>query len=236
MTVGRNDALMSAAIATDGDLVMPEKVKPRLRGVFHFLGFFASWGGVLAMILAPQTGWRLASGVLYAATLTLMLFFSSLYHRPMWSHAARDRLRKVDHAGIFLLISGTYSPFAALLNPNGATFGLVGMWAGALAGVAHAYLNSHGNRLLRALVYVILGLSSIPTVVQLPALTGAGPVALLAAGAVIFISGAGVYAKRWPNPRPSVFGYHEVFHVMVLVGVALHFAAVFSVQYQPAVG
>jgi hemolysin III len=235
MTVARKDGVMNAAaMPTDGALSLPEKVKPRLRGVFHFLGFFASWGGVLAMSFAPQTGWRLVSGVLYAASLTSMLFLSSLYHRPMWSDAARDRLRKVDHAGIFFLIAGTYTPFAALLNPHGLTVGLVGMWAGAVAGVAHAYLNSHGNRLLRALVYVILGLSAIPTVVQLPALTGAGPVALLVAGAVVYISGAVVYAKRWPNPRPSVFGYHEVFHVMVLVAAALHFAAVFSVQYSGA--
>ena len=151
----------------------------------------------------------------------------------MWSHAARARLRLVDHCGIFFLIAGTYTPFAALVSPHSWTLGLVGMWLGGVAGIVHAFVNDHGHRGLRAGVYVVLGLSASPLVFSLPATTGWGTVSLLLAGAVVYITGAGVYAKRWPNPKPSVFGYHEIFHVLVLVAAALHYAAVWRIQQLP---
>ena len=211
----------------------PEKVKPALRGVFHFLGFFVALGGAVELALSPQTGWRYVAGLIYAASLSTLLGLSALYHRPMWSKAARARLRFVDHCGIFFLIAGTYTPFAALVSPNSWTLGLVGMWLGGVAGIVHAFINDHGHRGLRAGVYVVLGLSSSPLVFSLPATIGWGPVSLLLAGAVVYITGAGVYAKRWPNPKPSVFGYHEIFHLLVLLAAALHYAAVWSIQQLP---
>ncbi|MCA2982111.1 MAG: hemolysin III family protein, partial [Myxococcaceae bacterium] len=119
----------------------PEKVKPALRGVFHFLAFFVSLGGIAELAMAPQTGWRWAAGVLYALSLSTMLGLSALYHRPMWSREMRARLRLVDHCGIFFVIAGSYTPFAALVAPHGWTAGLVGMWLGALGGVVHAFVN-----------------------------------------------------------------------------------------------
>ena len=213
--------------------VAPEKVKPALRGVFHFLGFFVALGGAVELALAPQSGWRYVAGLIYAASIVGMLGLSALYHRPMWSHAARARLRLVDHCGIFFLIAGTYTPFAALVSPHSWTLGLIGMWLGGVAGIVHAFINDHGHRGLRAGVYVVLGLSSSPLVFSLPATTGWGTVSLLLAGAVVYITGAGVYAKRWPNPKPSVFGYHEIFHLLVLVAAALHYAAVWRIQQLP---
>lgn len=221
------------SIAVDVPFPAPEKVKPALRGVFHFLAFFAALGGVVELAMAPVSGWRLVAGVLYGCSLAAMLGLSALYHRPMWSHAMRAKLRLVDHCGIFFLIAGSYTPFAALVAPNDWTPGLVGMWLGAFAGIAHVYVNDHGHRGLRAGIYVVLGLSAAPLVFSLPVHVGWPPVLLLLAGAVVYIAGAGVYAKRWPNPRPSVFGYHEVFHLLVLVAAALHFAAVWSVQHLP---
>lgn len=222
------------SIAVDVPLSPPLKVKPALRGVFHFLAFFAALGGVVELAMAPVSGWRWLAGVLYGLSLVSMLGLSALYHRPMWSHAMRAKLRLVDHCGIFFLIAGSYTPFAALVSPHDWTVGLLGMWGGAVAGIAHVFLNNHGNRALRAGVYVVLGLSSAPLVFSLPATIGWSQVLLLLAGAVVYIVGAGVYAKRWPNPKPSVFGYHEVFHVLVLVAAALHYAAVWSVQQLPS--
>lgn len=227
-TLARAGEVELASRETSG----PTKVKPRLRGVFHFLGFFVSLGGFAELAMAPQTGWRYVAGLIYAASLTTLLGLSALYHRPMWSKAARARLRFVDHCGIFFLIAGSYTPFAALIAPTGWTWGLVGMWGGALAGIAHVFLNDHGHRGLRAGIYVVLGLSSSPLVFTLPPLVGWGVVGLLLAGAVIYILGAGVYAKRWPNPKPSFFGYHEVFHLFVLAAAAFHYAAVWSIQYR----
>lgn len=211
----------------------PVKVKPALRGVFHFLAFFLSLGGIEELAMAPVSGWRHAAGVIYAVSLTLMLGLSATYHRPMWSHAARARLRLVDHCGIFFLIAGSYTPFAAYVSPTAATWGLIGMWGGALAGIAHVFLNNHGNRGLRAGVYVVLGLSSAPLVFSLPASLGWPRVLVLLLGSAIYIVGAGVYAKRWPNPKPSVFGYHEIFHLLVLAAAALHFGVIWSVQHLP---
>ncbi len=208
----------------------PRKVKPRLRGVIHFLSFFVSLGGIAELAMSPTTGWRYVSGLVYACSLSLLLGLSALYHRPMWSHTMRARLRLVDHCGIFALIAGSYTPFAALVSPTTWTWGLLVMWLGALGGIAHVFLNNHGNRVLRAAVYVVLGLSTTPLVFTLPAFIGWGRVGLLLAGAVVYIAGAGVYAKRWPNPRPSVFGYHEVFHTLVVIAAALHFSVIWSIQ------
>jgi hemolysin III len=208
----------------------PEKVKPRYRGTFHALGFVASLFGVFELAIAPVEGWRYVAGVIYGVSLTLMLFLSALYHRPMWSHAARNRLRAVDHLGVFLLIAGSYTPMAALQSPEAATPGLIGMWLGAIGGMVHAMINLHGSRIARAVVYVVLGLCAAPMIASLPPWIGLSRTLMLAAGAAIYIIGAGVYARRWPNPDPATLGYHEVFHFLTLIAGGLHFAVIWSVQ------
>ena len=207
-----------------------EKVKPRLRGTFHTFGFVASLFGIAELALSPTDGWRYVAGNLYGCSLTLMLGLSALYHRPMWSHAARNRLRMADHIGIYFLISGTYTPFAALLSPHAPTVGLIGMWLGAVAGIIYALVHSHGPRVVRAGLYVVLGLSAAPMILGLPVTIGWNLVSLLLIGAAVYIVGAVVYAKRWPNPRPNFLGYHEVFHVMVLIAAGFHYAAVWNLQ------
>lgn len=207
-----------------------EKVKPRLRGTFHFFGFFAALFGLAELTIAPVEGWRYAAGLIFAGSLTLMLGLSALYHRPNWSREARNRLRMADHVGIFFLIAGSYTPFAAFLSPNAATPGLIGMWVGAAAGITYAVVNSHGNRMIRASTYVVLGLCAAPMILGLPKDIGWVKTSMMLAGAAIYILGAVVYARRWPNPRPSVFGYHEIFHVMVLVAAGLHYSVVWSLQ------
>ena len=207
-----------------------EKVKPLLRGTFHTFGFVAALFGFAELSIAPVEGWRYVAGLMFAGSLTLMLGLSALYHRPNWSHAARNRLRMADHVGIFFLIAGTYTPFAAFLSPHTWTPGLIGMWVGAIAGITYAVVNSHGNRIIRASTYVVLGLCAAPMILGLPRDLGWVRTGMMLAGAAIYILGAGVYAKRWPNPKPSVFGYHEIFHVMVLLAAGLHYAVVWSLQ------
>lgn len=208
----------------------PAKVKPALRGSFHTFGFVIALFGIGELALAPLEGWRYVAGLIYAGSLALMLGLSALYHRPMWSHAARDRLRMADHVGIFFLIAGSYTPFAAFLSPGAATPGLIGMWVGAAAGILYALLNSHGNRVVRALTYVVLGLCAAPMILGLPPHLGWARTGLMLLGSAIYILGAGVYARRWPNPRPSVFGFHEIFHLMVLAAAGLHYGVVWSLQ------
>ncbi len=209
---------------------LQEKVKPRYRGVLHFYGFLASLAGVYVMAVAPVQGWRWAAGLIYAGTLSLMLGLSALYHKPMWSHEARRRLRMADHVGVFLLIAGTYTPFAALVSPHTATWGLIGMWLGNLGGIAYAAANNYGPRWIRAGLYVVLGLCALPMLLSLPPLLGWLRVSVMLVSSAIYILGALVYARRWPNPDPAVFGYHEVMHLMVLVCAAMQFSVLYTVQ------
>jgi hemolysin III len=209
-----------------------QKVKPKLRGVAHLFGFVASLGATLFLAMAPAQGFQYLAGVLYGLSLCVMFGASSLYHRPTWSHAARQRLRKVDHAGIFALIAGTYTPLAVYSAHGGWSASLTVMWVGAVAGVVFVVGWSHAHRGLRAAVYVFLGLWATPMVVGLSGAIGSMLTAVLLAGSFVYIVGAVVYARRWPNPRPAIFGYHEVFHVMVIAAAALHFSVVLALQYR----
>lgn len=212
---------------------LDEKVKPKYRGFFHMWGFFASLGGIWAMAVAPVTGWRFVAGLIYASSLALMLGLSALYHKPMWSHEARSRLRMADHVGVFLLIAGSYTPLAALVSPTTWTWGLLGMWVGNLGGIIYSMLNNYGPRWIRAGLYVVLGLCALPMLLSLPPVLGWPRIAVMLISSAIYILGALVYAKRWPNPNPAVFGYHEVMHVMVLICAGMQFAVLWSVQQQP---
>ena len=217
-------------VASEAPVSPIVKVKPRLRGTFHFFGFFAALFGFAELSIAPVEGFRYWAGLVFAGSLTLMLTLSWIYHRPMWSRAARNKLRMADHVGIFFLIAGSYTPFAAFLSPHAPSWGLIGMWIGAAACITYALVNSHGNRIIRAATYVVLGLCAAPMILGLPKDIGWPKTAVMLIGSAIYILGAGVYARRWPNPKPSFFGYHEIFHVMVLIAAGLHYSVVWSLQ------
>ena len=218
---------MKAALEAQGD-----KVKPKLRGVSHFFGFVLSLGATLFLAMAPASGFQYLAGLLYGASLCVMFGTSALYHRPTWSHRARQRLRKIDHSGIFALIAGTYTPLAVYSAHGHWSASLTVMWVGAVAGMIFMVGWSYAHRALRAAVYVVLGLWATPMVIGLYDVIGSTLTGLLLLGSFVYIAGAGVYARRWPNPRPDIFGYHEVFHVMVIVSAALHFSVVLILQYR----
>jgi hemolysin III len=208
------------------------KVKPKLRGVFHQFGFIAALGGLFVLALAPTTGWQYVAGLIYGVCLCVTLGTSTLYHRPTWSPRARQVMRRVDHAAIFALIAGTFTPVAMLHAHGRWDFWLTLMWGAAVAGAAFVILFTHAHRALRAAVYVGIGLIAAPVLFSLPELIGTARVATLALGAAIYIAGAAVYARRWFNFRPQVFGYHEAFHVMVLIAAAAHYAVVVNLQFR----
>ena len=209
-----------------------QKVKPRLRGVLHQFGFIAALGGLVFLALSPAPGWQYYAGLIYGASLCFTLGLSTLYHRPTWSPGARERLRRADHAGIFALIAGTFTPVGMLHAHGQWDVWLTAMWLAAVAGAAFVIAFSHAHRGLRAAVYVAIGLVTAPVVFSLPGLIGVGRVALLLAGAAVYIAGAAVYARRWPNPNPRVFGYHEFFHALVILAAAAHYAVVLDLQFR----
>lgn len=208
-----------------------EKVKPKLRGVSHVFGFVAAIGGFVFLAMAPAEGLQYVAGLVYGLSLMLMFGLSGLYHRPMWSLEARAVLRRFDHIGIFFLIAGTFTPVATVYAKGHWTPWLTLIWAGCVGGMLFMLFFSHANRSLRAAVYVVLGLVGAPVVLSLPALIGWPRVAVMMLGAAIYIFGASVYARRWPNPNPRIFGYHEFFHIMVIIAASLHFAVVLDLQY-----
>ncbi|HTN51669.1 MAG TPA: hemolysin III family protein [Anaeromyxobacter sp.] len=204
---------------------VPPREKPLLRGVSHEIAAaFAllAWIGLAAA--APSSRGR-TGAIVYGASLFTLFAVSALYHRPTWGPVARLRMRRLDHSAIFLLIAGTYTPFCLLLGAAGTRL-LVVVWAGALLGTVRAVAWPRAPRVLVASLYVLLGWAVVPVLPALGARLGAWPLALLGAGGIVYSLGAAVYAARRPDPFPRVFGYHEVFHAMVIAAAALHFAAV----------
>ncbi|MFY0523610.1 PAQR family membrane homeostasis protein TrhA [Archangium gephyra] len=209
-----------------------EEVKPRLRGVSHAVAFVAALAGCFFLALAPATGVRHLAGMVFGVSLVLMFGISATYHCPNWSPATSQRIQRLDHAAIYALIAGSFTPVAMLDAAGGwGPRMLWVMWIAALTGAGLALLGRSGPRGLRSLLYVVLGMVSIPVIPRLPEVIGPARAGWLVFGAVIYALGAGVYARRWPDPVPTVFGYHEVFHLMVIAGASVHYAVIFDVLW-----
>jgi hemolysin III len=203
------------------------RVKPRMRGVSHQYAFFVSLGsGALLVLLAATARASFATAV-YAASVSALFGVSALYHRVTWSGPARRRMRRLDHAMIFLLIAGTYTPVGLLvLEGRLATVVLAVVWGGAVAGIVLELVWTRAPRWLGGAVYLILGWVAVVAMPQLFARLGMAGGLLIVAGGLIYSAGAAVYALRRPDPVPAVFGYHEIFHLLVIAGVAAHFVAI----------
>ncbi len=207
-------------------------VKPRLRGVLHEYGFFVSLVCGVALILAASDGRARLAATIYAVAVSGLLGTSALYHRVTGRPRARRWMRRLDHSMIFVLIAGTYTPVALLaLKGSLASTILIVLWAGALGGVVFKLLwidagRSRIGKWLLAAVYVALGLVTAATFGELPAAIGWLGVAGLATGGLLYVVGAIVYASGRPNPWPKVFGYHEVFHALVLAAAALQYVVI----------
>jgi hemolysin III len=202
-------------------------VKPRLRGVVHEYAFFVSLACGAALVVAATDGRARVAAVIYAFAVSALLGTSALYHRVTWRPAARRWMRRLDHSMIFVLIAGTYTP-VALLALSGALSRtiLIVVWAGAVGGIVFKLLWIDAPKWLFAAVYVALGWVAVAVFGQLPATIGWLGVAGLGAGGLLYTVGAVVYASGWPDPSPRVFGYHEVFHVLVVAAAALHYAVI----------
>ena len=202
--------------------------KPRMRGVLHQWAFVVSLGLGLALVLVASPGRERVAAAIYAFSVAALLGTSATYHRVNWSRvSARRWMRRLDHSMIFVLIAGTYTPFALLvLEGTLATAILIAVWSGAVAGIILQVAWIDAPDWLSALVYVLLGWVAVITMPGL--LDGMGLVATLmvAAGGLLYTVGAVVYALKRPDPVPTVFGYHEVFHALVIVAAALQYAAI----------
>ena len=203
-------------------------VKPRLRGVSHEWAFFISLFLGAGLIVAAKTPKATLAVAIYALSLSALLGTSALYHRVDWKRPeVRRWMRRLDHSMIFFLIAGTYTPFALLvLNGPLADAILVVVWAGAIAGAIVETIWIDHPKWVAALIYVSLGSVAVVAFPQLWLDMGVAGTLLVAGGGILYTAGAVVYATQRPNPNPRVFGYHEIFHALVIAAAAAHFAAI----------
>jgi hemolysin III len=210
-----------------GSVQRPIAMRPSLRGVSHQYAFFLSLVvAVLTISHAPTSRAAVAAGI-HGTSVAGLFGVSALYHRITWSVSARRWMGRLDHAAIWLLIAGTFTPFGVLaLSGTLAVVLLTTVWSGALAGIGLHLLWFDAPKWLSATLYVALGWTGVAAVPQL--LTNVGWVAtlLLVTGGLLYSAGAVIYARRRPDPVPTVFGYHEVFHALVILAVAAHWAAI----------
>ncbi|EME66470.1 hemolysin III family protein [Rhodococcus sp. GXMU-t2271] len=211
-------------------------VKPRMRGWIHLWAFGVAVVAGAALVILSQTvadppaGW---STVIYSLTVCGVFGVSALYHRVHWHDPrARTWMKRADHSMIFLFIAGSYTPFATLaLPPDTGRMLLTVVWTGALAGVALKMLWPTAPRWVGVPLYLLLGWAIVPVAGQLIDEAGIVPMVLLLVGGILYSIGAILYATKWPDPWPHVFGYHEFFHAATVLAALCHAVAVWLVVF-----
>jgi hemolysin III len=226
---------------TDDDLMTGERrtiespvdgVKPKLRGWIHAgMAPVVVAASIVLVALAPTTPGRV-SAVVFGLSAILLFATSGVYHRGRWSPRVSATLRRLDHTNIFLIIAGSYTPLAVLLLdwPTARTLLLI-VWSGAVAGVLARVFWLGAPRWFYVPIYVALGWVAVVFLPDFWQSGGPAIVWLVAAGGIAYTIGAVVYGTKWPNPSPRWFGFHEIFHVLTVVGYTCHYIAVSIATY-----
>ncbi len=207
--------------------------KPLLRGHFHQAAFFIALGAS-AMLIAKTDSLREVIAVLiYSLSLTGQFGISALYHRRKWSEPKRILMKRLDHAAIFVLIAGTGTPICMLaLSPDIGFKLLLTMWSASAIGILQCLYWTHAPKWVSAVLYIVVGWISVAYFSEIEAALGLARMIFLCTGGLVYSVGAVIYALKRPNPVPGIFGYHEVFHVLVIIGALLHFLVVYGVLKQ----
>jgi hemolysin III len=206
---------------------LPALPKPRLRGRLHQWAFFVSIPAGIALVALARGAEARVSAAIFTASLTALYGVSAAYHRGQWSERVRSRMRRLDHSMIFVLIAGSYTPVTLLaLRPAWGITLLALAWAGAAVGVVITVLCLERWPVVGFTMYLVLGWLAIVAAPQLAHSLSRPELALLAAGGLLYTVGAVVLAGKRPDPRPAVFGYHEVWHTFVISASAAHYALV----------
>ncbi|MEU6081427.1 hemolysin III family protein [Streptomyces sp. NPDC047108] len=214
-------------------LHLPIPVKPLLRGWLH-AGMFpaALISGVFLTALADSTRGRIACAV-YTLTACLLFGISALYHRGNWSPRVTAVLRRLDHANIFLIIAGTYTPFTILLVPDGRGQALLwAIWAAAVAGIVFRVFWVGAPRWLYTPCYIAMGWAAVFFLPDFLQKGGIAVLVLVIIGGLLYSAGGVIYGIKRPNPSPRWFGFHEVFHSLTLAAFVVHYVGISLVAYQ----
>ena len=209
---------------------MPESappVKPLLRGWIHLVAFFVSIpAGVVLVLLAQSAAARVAAAI-YALSLTALFGASAAYHRVRWSPRASRRMKRLDHSMIFVLIAGSYTPISILVLHGAWSVVILSIaWAGAVLGITLKLARIDGLHGVTGILYMGLGWLATIALPQLVRGMTVPQLVLLVTGGLLYTAGAIVFASRRPDPRPAIFGFHEVWHSFMVAAAACHFAMI----------
>lgn len=203
--------------------------KPKLRGWIHQESFFVALGACVLLIVESKNAVSLLAGLIFTFGLLFNFGVSALYHRIDWQPNIRALLRRLDHSAIFVLIAGTFTPVCLLgLSQKSGVAMLTMIWIVAILGIMMSIIWVQAPKWLAGLIYVGMGWSILPSIPELAQSLGHQGVLLLALGGIAYTIGAVFYVAKWPNLKPGIFGYHELFHVMTVLGAGLHFVAVYK--------
>jgi hemolysin III len=203
-----------------------EEVVPLLRGLTHAYAFWFALAGAITLVLLAPSATAVTAAAIYGTGLCALFAGSALYHRWRWDPRWRPLLRRIDHSTIFVFIAASYTPVALLVLHGPLRWVVLGIaWGGAAAGVFFSLAWIDAPRWLTAGTYVALGWVALIAFPQLAERLDAAPLTLIAIGGTLYTIGAVVYALRRPDPWPRVFGFHEVFHTLVIAAAIVHFVA-----------
>lgn len=207
----------------------PVRVKPLLRGIPDVIASAAALPAAAYLVGNARPGAATVAALVYAATLVALFAVSATYHTPMWPLNVRAWMRRADHSMIYVLIAGSYTPVCLTVLPAHIGIPLLwAVWIYAAAGITKVFAWPTSPRWLNVVSYIVLGWFVAPYLGATYAGFGLTGFVLLAAGGFAYTVGAVIYARRWPNPVPTVFGYHEVFHVFVIGAATCHYAAMWG--------
>jgi len=205
----------------------PDRERPILRGWSHVAGTIAALVLAPILIVATQSGTPRLVTAVYAFGVVALFGVSGFYHRVAWPTRFAAFFRRLDHSMIFVFIAATYTPIAAfVLEGRASTFILWFVWSGGLVGALVRMIWIDAPRVVVVLPYIAVGWCVLFVIDDVWRRIGVAGFVLLAAGGVLYTIGGAVYAKKLPNPSPKWFGYHEVFHLLVVAAVAVHYVAV----------
>lgn len=203
------------------------RIRPRYRGVTHEWAFFASVGVGVALVASAHGTRATVAAAVFAASVVAMFGASALYHRVTWpTRRQRQLFAKLDHAAIYLLISGTYTPFGLIVLRGAWRPAVLGtVWTGAGLAIVLKLFWGEAPKWVPATIGIALGWVAVIAFPELARIGWVGST-LLIVGGLCYSTGAIVYARRRPDPRPTVFGYHEIFHLLVIVAAACQYATI----------
>jgi len=205
----------------------PALGRPHLRGVLHQVACLVALVAAPLLILGADGWLRQVTAAVFAGSVAACFGASALYHRVTWTPRVRLWMGRVDHAGVFLLIAGTYTPVSLLaLSGDLRLVVLTIVWAGAAAAIVLKFVWVAAPKWLAAAIGIALGWVAVVTLPQLVGRLNPAAVILLVVGGLAYTAGAVVYARRRPDPVPHVFGYHELFHALTIVAVACQYVAI----------